>query len=663
MGSAESPRGRNVAAVVAASALAGFAMGALRPALQVALEPAQVLAGLVRYPEGNPFGLYQASVWTAWHQALAPLLAAGVHERALSVAVSGLLGAIAFAAIGAFALAAGAAPWLACALPFLVSAADPATWGFHYGIYLLAQGHTYGTAGLAWLLLVLGLLGTGRWRAGAFALGFAPALHAALGAWLALGVGAAAALSWRELLPRWRPLLAGGALGAGLAAASLGLHLSQAPGERLDPAEATRYLDAFVRLWDAHRVAPALASWRGATVLAGIGIALALLTSPHDRPPAAARFALRALVVVAALALGLGALQHAVAPGALPDAVEIAMPTRLLNLPMLAFLPLAAGTLWRRRSDPLAHAALLALAVGALAAAREPRVASVGLPLLGLATLAAVLRARPAAAPAPRRSVDAAIALACAASLALGLASGVRELRPRLAYLIDRSNDRVLATAARGTGVLAVGSGIERAQLRTLRPLLLDPGALDMLPYALAGGPALARILERVYGIDFFQPPANALHKASLPEQPARALWEARAPSEWQALGREFGFSEVLVVARWRLRLPEVARDRQVALYRVPVESGFVDSESGCRRSSPRSRSSCSSATPSGPPRASPRSAARRASSRSPRRRCATASDRSSDCAGSGRTPSRATQRPAMSAMTALNAGCPWRGA
>ena len=575
MWSAEPPRGRSVAAVLAASALAGFAMGALRPALQVALEPAQVLAGVVRYPDGNPFGLYQASLWTAWHQGLAPLLAAGVHERALSVAVSGLLGALAFAALAVFALAAGAAPWLACAVPFLVSTADPWNWGFHYPIFILSQGHTYGTAGLGWTLLVLGLFGAGRWRAGAFALGFAPALHASLGVWLALAVGVAAALSWRELLPRWRALLTGGALGVLLAGASLGLHLSQAPPDRLDPVEATRYLDAFVRLWDAHRVPPALASWRGATVLSAIAVALAVLASSRNRPPAAARFALRSLVSVAVLGLGLGALQHAVAPGALPESVKIAMPTRLLNLPMLAFLPLAAGTLWRLRSDPLAHGALLALAAGAFVLGRVPRVAILGLPLLGVVTLAAVLRAHPrAVGAAPRRFLDAALALACVAAVVLGLATGVRELQPRYAYLIDRSTDRVLARAARGTGLLAVGPGIERSQLRTLRPVLIDPGALDMLPYALAGGPALARILEQVYGVDFFDPPAKALRGAALPEQPTRALWEARSVPEWAALGREFGFTEVLVVGAWQLRLPELARDRQVALYAVPLLRG-----------------------------------------------------------------------------------------
>jgi hypothetical protein len=569
MESAESPRGRDVAAVVAASALAGFAMGALRPALQVALEPAQVLAGVVRYPDGNPFGLYQASVWTVWHQLLAPFLAAGVPERALSVAISGLLGALAFVGMSLVALAVGAAPWLACGVPFLVSAADPSAWGFRYGIHLVGYAHTYGAAGLDWLLLVIGLFGVGRWRAGALALGFGPAVHASLGVWLALVVGVCAVASRRELLPRWREILGGGTLGALLAAASLGLHLAQAPRTSIEPAEATVYLETFVRLWDAHRVPPAILGWRGATVLCTVGIAL--LASRRDPSPAATRFALRILTLAAVVGLGLGALQHLVPPDALPDALTIAMPTRLLNLPMLAFLPVAAGALWRRRPDVLAQVALLGLAIVALAVGRERWLAAVALPLLGIGVLIVTLRPLPAL-PTARRSLDVAVALACAAAVALVAFEGVRDLRPRLDYLIDRTNDGALAAASRRPGILAVGSSIEVVQLRTFRPLLIDPGALDMLPYALAAGPEMVRILDRVYGVDFFQPPKSVIHQATLPEREVLRVWEARTPSEWVALGREFQISDVLVPASWRLQLPVVARSRWVALYRIPAD-------------------------------------------------------------------------------------------
>lgn len=53
-----------MARVALASALLGAAMSALTPSYHVAIEPAQVLAGLVPYPPDNPFYLYQRRLWT-----------------------------------------------------------------------------------------------------------------------------------------------------------------------------------------------------------------------------------------------------------------------------------------------------------------------------------------------------------------------------------------------------------------------------------------------------------------------------------------------------------------------------------------------------------------------------------------------------------------------
>jgi ABC-type sugar transport system substrate-binding protein len=62
--STEPSRGTVVARVALASALLGAAMSALTPSYHVAIEPAQVLAGLVPYPPDNPFYLYQRRLWT-----------------------------------------------------------------------------------------------------------------------------------------------------------------------------------------------------------------------------------------------------------------------------------------------------------------------------------------------------------------------------------------------------------------------------------------------------------------------------------------------------------------------------------------------------------------------------------------------------------------------
>ncbi|RIK93055.1 MAG: hypothetical protein DCC71_24190, partial [Proteobacteria bacterium] len=192
------PRPKFGRAVLGGAAL-GFAFGWLYPATHVAIEPAQLLAGLVAYPPDNPFGLYETRVWTALHQLLALPLLAGVGERALNEIVSGGVGALAFAALAAVARALGAPPAWAAIAPFLLWAHNPVGWGWGYPILLVGHPHTYGMAALAWVVLACGVLGSGRLALGAALLGFAPALHPSLGASMAALAALAALPGWRAL--------------------------------------------------------------------------------------------------------------------------------------------------------------------------------------------------------------------------------------------------------------------------------------------------------------------------------------------------------------------------------------------------------------------------------------------------------------------------------
>lgn len=639
--------------MLAVAGLAGFALGALAPAWQVALEPAQTLAGVVSYPAGNPVLLYQKSLWTVWHQVLAPLLEAGVGERALTIAVSGLLGALAFAGLAALALGFGAGAALALACPFFVLFLDPAGWGFRYPILLLGAEHTYGMAGLSWVVLVCGLFAAGRTRVAAFSLGLAPAIHASLGAWLCLIAGLCALAGLRGLRAQIRGMLVSGTIGAVLAAASLGVHaLTSRPAARAAPALDDLYLDAFVRLWDAHRQPVDLMAWNAFLVWCGLGAALALLRQREVQLSAPSRLGLRIFFVSGALALVLSSLQRWLPPESIPNAILIAMPTRLLNFDVLACAPLVLGLSWRFRDDALARAILAALTVLAVLRRGDPGIVTVGLPLacvglivviarradtaeglhvlvfgllgwlglrllwqggplLGLhgaaaltllllggaaayAALLAVERFRArrrAATPAlhgrggaalgPLRAATAWIAttpelFTIPTALALVVAAlavscdVVKDSDARFAALRDRLNSPVFAAASNGSGVLATGVGIQLVQLRSRRPVLLAVEALDMLPYALAAGPELQRILAEVYGVDFFHPPRDALHTAAVPEQPSRAVWERRTPAEWAGIKARFGVSEVLVAQAWRLALPEIARSDGLVLYRIP---------------------------------------------------------------------------------------------
>src|SRR4051812_16940439 len=73
-------RRRDLLVVLASSGAVGFLLGELHPSWHDALEPAQVLAGLVRYPIPTPVYLYSVQTWTVIHQVLALALLAGLSE-------------------------------------------------------------------------------------------------------------------------------------------------------------------------------------------------------------------------------------------------------------------------------------------------------------------------------------------------------------------------------------------------------------------------------------------------------------------------------------------------------------------------------------------------------------------------------------------------------
>jgi hypothetical protein len=573
LASTNAETGTRIAPALATSALIGFALGLCFPAWHVAIEPAQVAAGLVSYPADNPYALYEMRVWNVWHQLLTPLLVAGVPERTLTFALSGVVGAINFAALCLFALAMGASPPLALAAPLLTWFFNPLVmqWGFNYPILLVGQGHTYGMVGLAWLALACGALGAGRLASGAFLIGVAPAFHASLGAWLALIAGIAGLTMFARLRPHLGALLRGGGLGVAVAAASFAAHqIGRAPEPSIDPALAQRYLDTFVHLWDAHRVPPEL-HWNFALLLTATLLAASIAIRRRRELDVGRALALRIFVGTACLGLALAAVLYLVPERALPDALLIAMPTRMLNFPVLLYVPLVLGVAWAMRGDPIARGVLAVLAVAAVAWPAADWLQTVVLPGLGLATTFLVWRGeRARALPRLDPTLRAVLVLGIGIGIVLEVPVALRGRPRRAAAVRAPATDAALAAASQVEGLIAVAPGVNTAQAATRRPIVLDPGALDMLPYALAGAPQVERILGDLYGIDFFNPPGSAIRQGVVPYGMAKKIWESRAPVGWHATASRIGFTHVLVPSLWKIDLPLVAKSDVYALYRVP---------------------------------------------------------------------------------------------
>ena len=170
-------RNRGVLVLIASGAI-GFHLGYARFFdWQIPVESAQVLAGIVRYPEETPFYVHHLKLWTILHQVCAVFLRAGVSEIALSKLVSGVLGMVSLQALAlfTFALSGRAVESSAAAVLFFVSGVTYA--GAVYPIFLMGVPFTYGVVGLSLMVLIAALIGSGLHRTGAFLLGRAGLLE------------------------------------------------------------------------------------------------------------------------------------------------------------------------------------------------------------------------------------------------------------------------------------------------------------------------------------------------------------------------------------------------------------------------------------------------------------------------------------------------------
>jgi hypothetical protein len=135
---------------------------------------------------------------------------------------------------------------------------------------------------------------------------------------------------------------------------------------------------------------------------------------------------------------------------------------------------------------------------------------------------------------------------------------------------IDRTNNTVLAAASTSPGLLLTMGDAHLMQLRTRRPMLVDTGALDTIPYTPGSGPMLYRILRDIYGVDLFNPPPELHGAGRLTEGVHRQRWERYTSQEWRSIRGTYHVTQVLTRADWQLDLPIVAGDRRYLLYAIP---------------------------------------------------------------------------------------------
>jgi hypothetical protein len=145
--------------------------------------------------------------------------------------------------------------------------------------------------------------------------------------------------------------------------------------------------------------------------------------------------------------------------------------------------------------------------------------------------------------------------------------------RPRGFDMSDRTNEVLFRMLSERDGLLLTGADLHLIQLRTRRPVLLDGGGLDALPYAIESAPEMERILHEVYGVDLLHPPEEARFRGTVPPEFTRNVWQSYSLDKWRAVAASFGVRQVLTPGDWELKLPVAVRNRTLTVYDIPDNS------------------------------------------------------------------------------------------
>jgi len=657
-----------VTLLITGAAIVGLIHGLKLAHLQVALEGAQVLSGLVEYPAQSPQHIYYSKLWTLLNQIPALFLLLGVSERVLSIAISGLGGALFYVGLALVSFAVTKKLFLSVVAPSVIlwTGMAGAISGINYPVVLFNSPHTYGSFGLSFCVLVLGLIGCGRLRSAALIAGLTLSVHPSWGVWInSLAIPLILYEFRKERMILFETIW-WWLIGATISAMSLMWWYFYAPGIGISASnEIGKYAAVFIEKWDFHRKPISLSAsnpylvshlW-GLTVIA----CAAILAGYNVFRSTSSTNLAEKLFFKIALCSSIGSvifiLILLLPQDLIPSVLIMLMPNRWANLGIIIFLPLLIGTLVAgcRKNCVIPYllaflailifknldkygvssfllVSLLVFVVVAIhldesranhnlksvinvvsaaffsltlvlsiinpADSRVMQAAlltSISLALvwiisvqprsvfLGAVWARLFLRAqeisqgigfkrKPSSVmslPAPVDQLTAlfAVMLLCAY---FGLSVGRYPPWEEPAFS-DRTNNQFWNKVEEQEGMLLTDPGLFMVQARSRRPVLIDGGALDWLPYVPQAAPYVAEILSEVYGVDYFNPPQH--HRGRLDRIWSAEYWQELSTEDWQKLSRKYGFSNVLVTMKWAINLPVLASNESgLALYGIPGE-------------------------------------------------------------------------------------------
>ena len=559
--------------VLTLSGLFGFLLGSVgHGTWQLAVESAQVLAGLVPYPHENPFYMHHTKLWSVLHQLCVPLIWLGISERTLSFLFSGIMGMLSFQAASLLVLTLSGDSFVALAAPFLIQFTHATRYCAIYPVLLMATSNTHGAIGLSLAVLILTLIANHRYKVGMLLLAVSPAVHLSLGllCWIIVFL----CLLWDTVNTRQhlRDITKGFVIGATLTIISLAIHITwyfDVPSASSDVMR--KYLYPFLTNWDSHRVPVA---WKNQGLQlngAALLIRASWLIKCRKSLDPKSGFLLRCLVVSAVFGIGFAILSQ-LSLESLPPVFLIMMPARILELNVLTFVPLLLGLASRHRCSFVYQLLSAAFVVCLIFTRAAPWKVMLLFGFVIMLTPWIFKELKENQKPATvLRSVTVVFLIWTVLQNMVDVDRFHNEPEEWNLFALSSTSDRNLFEAAsKGKGMLLTCTDLHLIQLRTRRPVLLDGGQLDLLPYTYEAGPELERILREVYGVDFFHPPEEAKRTARIRVNASKSLWETRNVSEWKRIGSEFHFTEIMTYADWKLQLPTITRSQNLALYRIP---------------------------------------------------------------------------------------------
>ena len=522
---------------------------------QEGLDGALVLAGIVHYPPQSPMYQYFLGSWTVIHQLGALWLQAGLDQAYVSellfVIPCALLVA-AYASIvycfsGQFMLSLLAAPLCFLTNPlakFFVSP-DYAALGLLWNQPPIQTFGFWAHVGSVW---VVGCVAAGRKMLAGFSALVLIAVHPVLGVYM-LVLLTATLLAGRLLLGLdIRDFAKGAALGALVTVASFAAYLITRP-DLSGPLDQSAY-DAYMSAWDTHRshvMTPEIAVRVAVTATVAIGVLSVFIVFARPRREPALQTSGVVLLAVAASTIAYFAT-HLV-PDLLPEIFTRAAPGRLLNVQAFLSTPMALG---------LAIFAADQAARDWTSGATATRL-SRAIPVVALVIVLAELTAH----VLTRRD----LMIADARLMATNGSSDPAVL-PRGGAAFWRD--------VRGLGitgqVLASRSASRPALDDGHLPVALNVGSFDFIPYIPQTAGAVAHILERGYGISFFDPPADMRHGGALPPDGGRQYWAQLSSDGWCGISRELGVVAIVAPSNWSVSLTRLAAGPEFAIYKIACD-------------------------------------------------------------------------------------------